>query len=202
MRRGAHLAACALILSLALAGCGGGEDSSETEAANRPSAGSHDDGSSSVGPLRVSGGGSAQFRVEGGDNSVQEYGGEAAGDELTEAATAVHDFFAARVAGEWRRACSLFSANELQALERFAARAPDLAGRGCPATLDALTTRISPAVARALTSVDAVSLRREGDRGFLIYTAPPGRTVYAIPLANEGGAWKLGAITGAVLPGT
>ncbi len=152
--------------------------------------------------LKVSGGGSAQFRVEGGDNSVQEYGDEAGADELTAAATVVHDFFVARIAGEWRRACTLFSAAEIEALERFAARSPGLSDKSCPAALDALTTQVSPADARALTSVDAAGLRREGDQGFLVYTAPPGRTVYAMPLVNEAGAWKLGAITGAVLPGT
>jgi hypothetical protein len=200
VRKRVQLAACGLMLPLALAACGGGGGGSETEATTRAAAPPTD--SPPIGPLRVSGGGSAQFRVEGGDNSVQDFGSEGGGDELTEAATAVHGFFAARVTGEWRRACSFFSADELDALRRFATQEPDLAGRGCPATLDALTTQISPEVARGLTSVDAASLRREGDRGFLIYTSPPGRTVYAMPLANEGGAWKLGAITGAVLPGT
>ena len=226
MSRRAQLAACALALSLAA--CGGEGRSSESEATNRPPAppiersstghdseptpapsshegevppkpaGDRDGGSASLGPLRVSGGGSAEFRVEGGDNSVQEYGAEADSGGLSEAAAVVHSFYVARIAGEWGRACEMLSADERESL---AGVAPG-AGGDCAEGLAAYTADVSPSVARAITTVDAASLRREDDQGFLIYTGPPGRTVYAMPLVNEGGAWRLGAIAGAIMPGT
>jgi hypothetical protein len=146
-----------------------------------------------VAPLRVSGGGSAQFRVKGGDNSVQEFGAEAGRGDLEEAAAIVHGFYVARVRGEWKRACSALSAREIESVAN---------GQACPGALAALTGHVSPALARALTVVDAASLRRGGRQAFLIYTAPPGRTAYSMPLVSEGGAWRLGALAGSQLPGT
>jgi hypothetical protein len=46
-----------------------------------------------------------------------------------------------------------------------------------------------------------LAVRHRGEQAFLIYVAPPGRTVYAMPLKLEDGEWKLGAIA-AELPGT
>lgn len=154
-----------------------------------------------VAPLEVSGGGSAQFKVKGGDNSVQEYGEEASESELSEAAEVVHTFFVARVRGEWAKACSLFAASQRENLEKLAASSSQLKGQDCPAALTAITKQVSPALARQLTTVDAAALRHEGEQAFLIYTGPPGRTVYAMPLAQEDDGWKVAAISGAALPG-
>ena len=152
-------------------------------------------------PLKVSGGGSAQFKVKGGDNSVQEYGAEAGGSELREVAERVHSFYVARVASEWARACSYLSAHEIQSLERIGASSPQLKGKDCAAALAAFTKQVSPSLQRQLTTVDAAALRSEGEQAFLIYTGPPGKTVYAMPLSEEGGEWKLGALSASALPG-
>jgi hypothetical protein len=163
---------------------------------------SADSGRSPVTPLEVSGGGSGQFRVKGGDNSVQEYGAEADATELRQAAATVHSFFVAQVRLEWARACSVLAAGEREDLERLAASSPRSRGKGCAGALAVTTKAVSPSLARQLTTLDAASLRQEGDQAFLIYTAPPGRTVYAMPLRREDGAWRLGALSGAELPGT
>lgn len=155
-----------------------------------------------VAPLKVSGGGAARFKVRGGDNSVQEYGDEAGEAELREAAEAVHDFYIARVRGEWGHGCSLLSARTAKGLEGLATDASGPPGSGCPAALAVLTEGITPSLAHRLTAVDAASLRTEGESAFLLYTGPPGRTVYSMPLVEEGGAWRLGAVEGAILPGT
>jgi hypothetical protein len=55
-----------------------------------------------------------------------------------------------------------------------------------------------------LTKVDAVSLRREGDQGFLLYHGPEYDTggsygpadLYAMNLRFEDGGWKMGMATG------
>ncbi|MGE5280850.1 MAG: hypothetical protein ACM3N0_00750 [Chloroflexota bacterium] len=150
-----------------------------------------------VAPLKVSGGGSAQYRVKGGDNSVQEFGAESSGSELEEAATALHDFLVARARGEWQQACANLSKTVVEQLEQLAARAQQ-SGTDCPATLAGLTPNLPPKVARESTIVDAGSLRVEGTRGFLIYRGLEG-TVYATNMAREGGSWKVGALSGVPL---
>lgn len=152
-------------------------------------------------PLKVSGEGSAQFKVKGGDNSVQEYGSEEGESELREAAETVHAFYVARLAGEWAKACSYMTAKQTQSLEQLGSQSPQLKGKGCPAALAAFTKPVSPSLQRQLTTVDAASLRSEGEQSFLIYTGPPGKTVYAMPMTSEGGQWKVGALSAAALPG-
>jgi hypothetical protein len=151
-------------------------------------------------PLRLSGGGSAQFRAAGGDNSVQEYGAEAGRFELQEAATVVHRFYAARNEKRWRDACSDLSKSNIEQLEELAAHSPDIKGPGCGPALDAFTRSQPAAIQREITIVDAGSLRRNGKRGFLIYYGAHG-VVYAMPLVRETGRWKLAAIIAATLPG-
>lgn len=154
-----------------------------------------------VAPLAVSGGGSAQFRVKGGDNSVQDYGEEAGGAELQQAAEATHSLLVAEVRGEWARACSLLAAEEQKRLEQQVAKASRSGGDGCAAALAAFTKPVSGSAAREITQVDAASLRHEGEQAFLIYVGAPEGTVYAMPLRLEGGAWKPTAISGVALPG-
>jgi hypothetical protein len=154
-----------------------------------------------VAPLAVSGGGSAQFHAKGGDNSVQDYGAEAALSELRQAAAATHSFFVARVRGEWARACGLLAAAERESFEKLATQNPQLRGKGCAAALAAFAPPPSGSEARELTQVDAASLRQEGQQAFLIYVGAPEGTVYAMPLHLEDGGWRPAAISGDALPG-
>jgi hypothetical protein len=221
---------CALFVALALAACGGGDDSTSTQAPmptattgkgqqsaekQAPSEGKSDAGGGKSGgsqedtggsqvnaaPLKVSGGGSAQFRVKGGDNSVQNYGDEAGESELQEVAERVHSFYVARVAEEWQRACSYLSAKVIEGFENLASGAPELKGKGCVGVLNAFTKSVPASLQRQLTSIDAAALRSEGEQGFLLYTGPPGKTVYSMPLQLEDGEWKLGAVSASALPG-
>jgi hypothetical protein len=153
-------------------------------------------------PLEVSGGGSEQFKVKGGDNSVQEYGEEADEGELREAAEVVHSFYVARAGEEWEEACAYLASRQIEALKQLASQAPQFKGKGCAALLAALTEPLSPTLQRQATTVDAQALRHEGEQAFLIYTGPPGKTVYSMPMNLEGGAWKVGALSGSALPGT
>jgi hypothetical protein len=150
-------------------------------------------------PLQVSGGGSAQFRTKGGDNSVEEFGEEGDGSELQEAAEVVHSFYVARVAGEWARACSYMAASQVEQLEQLAAQSPQLKGKGCPPILDALTRPLSDSLKVEITTVDAGSLRRDGEQGFLIYRGARD-TVYSMPLEEEDGEWKVSALAASAQP--
>lgn len=142
-------------------------------------------------PLQVSGGGSEQFLVKGGDNSVPEYGEEASESELREVAASVHGFYVARATGDWAGACSYLS-QELQAkLEELSPKSSD-----CATFLAGFTTTDLPSgVWREITTVDAASLRHDGQQAFLIYRGAKGQ-VYTMPLHSEDGEWKLTALSG------
>jgi hypothetical protein len=148
-------------------------------------------------PLKVSGGGSAQFHSKGGDNSIQEFGEESGESELQEAAEAVHGFFVARATGDWAKACSYLSKAMTEQLEQLAASSTSLKDKGCASFLQAFTSQLSASAWRESTTVDAGSLRDEGEQAFLIYYGPK-RTVYAMPLKQEDG-WKVGALSGDAL---
>lgn len=201
------VALSASLLALTLAACGGGGGSTSlTSEVNTPqpqttSAGAAGRPGHTIGPLRVSGGGSAQFEVSGGDNSIQDYGSEAGQSELRRAAEAVHSFYVARVGEEWASACSYLAKSTAAGLGQLAASSPQVRGKGCLVVLRALTKPPTPSLQRQITTLDAAALRRQGEKAFLIYLAPPGRTVYAMPLTLEGGEWKLGGIAGAELQG-
>jgi len=215
----------AMLSAAALAACGGsdsspgssstggteasprssGEDAGENHGKppKKPSEQGTEDGGSGSGanvptsPLEVSGGGSAQFRVKGGDNSIQDFGEESNESELEEAAAALHDFYVARARGEWWRACSKLAGAVIEQLEQLASQAKS-GGKGCAAMLAALTPPLPPSVAREATIVDAGSLRTEGERGFLLYRGAE-ETVYAINMALEDDSWKVGALAGVPL---
>lgn len=149
-------------------------------------------------PLEVSGGGSEQFRAKGGDNSIQEYGEEGDESELQEVAEIVHGFYVARAEEKWGTACSYLAKSNVEELEQLGAQSPQFKGGGCEPILEAFTRPLPPAVQREITSVDAGSFRRDGEQGFLIYYGP-GKTVYAMPMKDEGGSWKVAALSGSAL---
>jgi hypothetical protein len=146
-------------------------------------------------PLKVSGGGSEQFRVKGGDNSIQEYGEEGDESELQEAAKAVHGFFVARAVGDWAKACSYLSKSTSEQLEQLAASSTELKDKGCAPFLEAFTSKLSASDWREATTIDAGSVRREDEQAFLIYYGP-NKAVYAMPLKEEDGEFKVGALSG------
>ena len=143
-------------------------------------------------PLRVSGGGSASFREPGGDNSIQDFGDESEESELEEAAEVVHNFLVARAGEDWETACSYFSASLVKQLEELASQSEQLQNEGCSAIFNALTTPVPPSARRAMTEVDAVSLRRDGERGFLLFHGPAG-VDYFMPMVQED-SWKVSSV--------
>jgi hypothetical protein len=149
-------------------------------------------------PLRVSGGGSGQFRTKGGDNSIQNFGEEGDESELQQAAEALHGFYVARAEENWPRACSYLAKSMVQQLEQLAGQSSRLKGKGCAPILKALTQPLPSAARRESTVVDAGSLRHKGEQAFLIYYGAE-KTVYAMPMKEEGGAWKVGSLAGTPL---
>ncbi|HYG97223.1 MAG TPA: hypothetical protein VD741_08965 [Solirubrobacterales bacterium] len=147
-----------------------------------------------------SGGGAAQFSKKGSDNSIQEFGQEGGASELQQAAAVLHAYLAAKAARRWEEACSHLSAQVVASLEQFgAAYGGEKQIEGCPDLLETLNSRSSDTALKESAQADVGSLRMEGDRGFLLYHGPGGMG-YAIPVTEEGGAWKLAAPEGTVLP--
>jgi hypothetical protein len=149
-------------------------------------------------PLKVSGGGAEQFRTKGGDNSIQEYGDEGEESELQEAAEIVHSFYVARAEEKWDTACSYLSKGNIEQLEQLGEQSPQFKNGGCAPILKTFTRPLPAAVQREITTVDAGSFRREGEQGFLIYYGA-GQTVYAMPMREEDGTWKVTALSGTTL---
>lgn len=176
-----------------------GKDGGGNQNSSQGKQSSGDSGSKNVAtPLKVSGGGSAQFRTKGGDNSIQEFGDESGESELEEAAEAVHSFYVARAEEQWDTACSYLSKSNIEQLEQLGSQSPQFKNAGCAPVLKAFTRPLPAAVNREITTVDAGSLRREGEQGFLIYFGAD-HVKYAMPLRDEGGSWKVTALSGTTL---
>jgi hypothetical protein len=171
------------------AGSGGRENGGSGK--KQDAGGEGSGGSSSVAtPLKVSGGGSEQFRVKGGDNSIQEFGDESGESELEEAAEALHGFYVARAKEDWPVACGYLAKSMVQQLEQLASQSSGLKSKGCAAILHAFTRPLPASARRETTVIDAGSLRTEGEQSFLIYYGE-GHTVYAMPMKQENGGWKV-----------
>jgi hypothetical protein len=148
-------------------------------------------------PLKVSGGGSEQFRTKGGDNSIQEYGEEDE-SELQEVAEIVHGFFVARAEERWEAACSYLAKANVEQLHEIASQSPEFKQASCGRILEAFTRSLAPSVDREVTTVDAGSFRHDGDQGFLIYYGAE-HTAYAVGLHQEDGTWKVTTLSGTPL---
>ena len=116
-------------------------------------------------PLEVSGGGSEQFLVKGGDNSIQEFGEESDESELQEAAETVHGFFVARAKGDWEGACSYLVEVDDGSSSNSSPESTELEDK----RLRLVPARPSPASSpaaewREITTVDAGSLRTKTNR--------------------------------------
>ncbi|HEX4670607.1 MAG TPA: hypothetical protein VH275_11625 [Solirubrobacterales bacterium] len=192
-------------LGLTLTACGGDSSGSSSPASSNTSAQSAGGGSGGharnvpVGPLRVSGGGSAPFKVRGGDNSIQEYGAEADRSELVQAAEAAHGYLLARAKRDWSRACAYLSRRQTAQLQQLASSSPQLKGRGCAGILAAFLAEASSSTLRESAVIDAASLRGEGRRAFLLYRGA-GDAGYFLPMTKEGAAWKVAAVEPTALP--
>lgn len=224
-----RLALALLAATVALTGCGGsgggGPTATTATAAHpgastspttstaeqpKPGAGSGNSGAGSTEsgppasafhpkPHHDSGGGSAQFTVKGGDNSVQEFGAEASESELEEAAAALHAFLDARAVRNWAAACLYLSQTAKQSFAQLGGGGSGSGAKSCAATLAALSGRVPTATLREAAVADVGSLRTEGGQAFLIYRGAPKGTVYAISIAREDGTWKVASLAGVPL---
>jgi hypothetical protein len=149
-------------------------------------------------PHHDSGGGSTQYKLRGGDNSVQEFGEEAGESEFEAAAAALHNFLDARARGNWDATCRYMSKSTVESVEKLAAQ-----GKGgetsCGAVLGNLVNpNARQSMREEAAKADIGSMRTEGDQAFLIYTAVDD-TILAMPMVHEGGEWRVGGLAGTPL---
>ncbi len=110
----------------------------------------------------------------------------------------VHSFYVSRAVEEWDKACSYLAKANIEQLEQLGSQSPQLKNAGCAPILKAFTRPVPASVYREITTVDAGSLRHEGEQGFLIYYGA-GHVTYAMPLKDEDGTWKVAALSGTTL---
>ncbi len=145
--------------------------------------------------------------VKGGDNSVQEYGVEADESARTEAAIALQAYLNERLQEDWASACSALAQRPKEQLEKLA-RSASQQGTGldgCPATMAFLSKGTPQSqLQEEATITEVLSFRGEGDvsggPSYLIFTGPPAKTLYSMPMYLEGSAWKVGLAQRAELP--
>lgn len=178
---------------------GGKEEDATESGSGSPddAAAGSDGGDSADAPVQHddSGGGSTQYRVKGGDNSVQEFGSEADEEEFDEAAAAVHGFFDARIRGDWEAACSYLASDVTASLKQITGNSKELQGADCATVLETISQGAPQSAFKAAAVADIGSLRVEGGRAFVLYRGSGG-TVFAMPMKNEDGSWKLGSLAG------
>jgi hypothetical protein len=219
-RRAPHLiVAAAVTAALALAGCGGGgDDSTSTAASTRsttetgavntsqaPSGSQEGTETSTTASSKASftlGSPADVPRSEGGDNSIQDFGSEASRADRAAAGRALAAYYEALTKGDTEEACALLSSATRQSVQQTL---DQLGAQGnganlpktCPQILE-LTSNVGSGHSPQLRLSELLSLRQQDDRAFLIYRAGDGR-VYAIGMADEDGAWKVGGVSASPL---
>ncbi len=136
--------------------------------------------------------GSDQFRDKT-DSGLLDFGEESGTDELEEAEKAVHSFFLARAKEDWPATCAQLSHALLSKIEHLAISSTELQDKSCPSFLEAFL-RISKQEREEGAAIDAGSLRQQGAQAFLIYYGA-GEVVYAMPLREEGKAWRIDSLS-------
>jgi hypothetical protein len=139
-----------------------------------------------------SGEGADQFRDQT-KSPLLDFGEEGSKEELEDGAMTVEAFFTARANADWPTACAQLAQPMLAKIEHLAASTTDLEDKSCPSFLGTFT-RLSAKERKDSTVVDGGSLRKQGQRAFLIYYGA-GEVVYSMPLNREGGAWKLASLS-------
>ncbi len=213
-------ALAAFLLAIGLAACGGDSSSSSTASTAAPSAastatttppaGANPAGKAAAKPAAGETGGktprpsspsgpAAAFHTPHGDNSIPNYGAEAPASQRAGATAALRRYLAARAAGDWSTACSYLGSQTQKQLQVLTEASNKAKHKGCAGTYAMLSARV-PAAERAnpLTGALAV-LRVKGDTAFALFYGPHGQK-YMMPMAREGGAWKVTQIAPVAYP--
>jgi hypothetical protein len=131
-------------------------------------------------------------RSKGGDNSIQDFGSEASAADRTAAARVLTTYLGAISSGDAKTACSLLASTMTQRLQQLGQGAQGQAS-GCPALIGRLTASMPAREKQQLGDVRVLSVRVDGDRGFVIFDGVGGK-VDNMPMSKEAGAWKVAGV--------
>jgi hypothetical protein len=167
-----------ICLALAVTACGSGESRTTTTGQAQPQMSRHHHDSAS---------GSEGFKVKGGDNSVADFGREAASAEFAEAAEALHGYLDARAAGAWRTACRYLAPATRSGLVQQFGSFSNQKNPTCAKVIAALSA-LPESTLREIAVADVASFRVEDDDGFILYEG--GQKVrYFVPMKRQNGHW-------------
>lgn len=138
-------------------------------------------------------------RYPHGDTSIQTYGGEAGGADRQAVAALLRGYYTAAAAGDGATACSMMAQGVQLLLVRELGRGVPEKDRNCAAIASELFKMRRGEDGVGLAAPRVTGLRVKGDKGFALLRSkalPNGE----IPVVREGGAWKIGALSGSELP--
>lgn len=169
-----------LLALLLLAGGCGGEGDRETEATRA---------TTSAAP-------SGEAQYEGGEQSIEEFGKEASGDNRRDLLVAFRAYFNAVATEDYAAACSLLSARVHEALAQAVRH--DARPIACATSLAAALSPSATSIARQQGKGRVAKVRIDGDRAFVVFHAP-GADSYQLSLNREGNAWKATTVAASIL---
>jgi hypothetical protein len=118
------------------------------------------------------------------------------GDDESQVRTAVIEFHKALAAGDGDEACKLLSSTGRKALTSQLGQVPQLKGKGCGAILDQLSKAYPPTVRSNMRHVTVTEVFVKDDAAFAKYRT--GKVPLSVlPLEREDGRWGVGALGGA-----
>jgi hypothetical protein len=197
----------AVAVGTVMAGCGGTSRSTTSTSASSPVATVTSDPSPQAAPspagkpaapsapsesaAQATRHGASGFRVQGGENSVPNFGKEAHASEKQRAVATLEAFMKARAKGEWATVCDDLSRATRHPLEVIAMHSNGkLPGCG-PVLAELLKQQGAAAEQRTDTLTNGVAaLRIDGVSAFALYYGP-GADKYVMPMQNEAGTWKM-----------
>ena len=198
------LVACALALSA----CGGSDSTSSSGSDSTTSGAAPDSTTSAASPDSTSDGGStsplkqsalkpgsgpepsAEFAGKGKNGELAEAGKESTAAEREAASKVVEESFEAAASGDWEGQCETFSPEVAKSIETRS----KLTGRvSCATSLERLAKETPSGAPENLMTEPLAALRVNGNLAFAFFHGTGGRD-FVIPMALEGGEWKLTAL--------
>ena len=128
------------------------------------------------------------------DQSIQNYGAEAAGDERASVIAAMRSFFGALAASDYAQICTGLSSSNREQLQQYRRLAE--AGSGdCAAVLEKLFGSAAGAAEARKAARATVSRVRVGDGSAFVLFRPAGGKLNYFVMQDEDGAWKATSIS-------
>jgi hypothetical protein len=132
----------------------------------------------------------------GGEQSIEDFGAEAAGAEREAVVSTFTNYLNAIADEDYPVACESLALGVRQQLLRLVP--PQLRHKGCAAALPGLLAPTAASIAARQAKGTVFKVRVGGERGFIVFHAA-GAKLYEMPMVRERGRWELGLVAASVL---